>query len=252
MMIRIYRETDYAAMSRRAANLISAEVIRKPDCVLGLATGSTPVGTYRQLIEWHKKGDLSFWEVTSVNLDEYKGLAPDHDQSYRYFMQTNFFDHIDIRRENTYVPNGLVEDPQEECTRYDDMIRGLGGTDLQLLGLGRNGHIGFNEPGPAFVRETHVVDLTESTIEANARFFTSRDEVPRQALTMGIGSIMSARRVLVAVSGADKADAVYNSFCGPIRPEVPASILQLHNDVVLVGDEAALSKLVEAGVEVCG
>lgn len=249
--MRIYQEADYAAMSRRAANLISAEVIRKPDCVLGLATGSTPIGTYKQLIEWHKKGDLRFWEVTSVNLDEYKGLGPDHDQSYRYFMQTNLFDHIDIRRENTYVPNGLAQDPEEECARYDQMIRALGGTDLQLLGLGRNGHIGFNEPGPSFVKETHVVDLTQSTIDANARFFASEADVPRQALTMGIGAIMSARRVLVVASGADKADAVYNAFCGPITPEVPASILQLHGDVVLVGDEAALSKLVAAGVEVC-
>ncbi len=250
--MRIYQEADYQAMSRRAANLISAEVIRKPDCVLGLATGSTPIGTYQQLIEWHKKGDLNFWEVTSVNLDEYKGLAPDHDQSYRYFMQTNFFDHIDIRRENTYVPNGLTDDPAGECERYDMMIKALGGTDLQLLGLGRNGHIGFNEPGPSFIKETHVVDLTQSTIDANARFFASAADVPRQALTMGIGSIMSARRVLVVVSGEDKAEAVYKSFCGPITPEVPASILQLHNDLVVVGDKAALSKLVAAGVEVCG
>ena len=250
--MRIYREADYAAMSRRCANLISAEIIRKPDCVLGLATGSTPVGTYQQLAAWKEKGDLSFWEVTTVNLDEYKGLAPTHDQSYRYFMQTNLFDHVDVRRENTYVPNGLAENPQEECERYDAMVQAVGGTDLQLLGLGRNGHIGFNEPGPSFVKETHVVDLAESTIEANARFFTSRDDVPRQALTMGIGSIMSARRVLVAVSGADKAEAVYQSFCGPITPEVPASILQFHHDVVLVGDTAALSKLIEAGVEVCG
>lgn len=250
--MRIYQEADYAAMSRRAANLISAEVIRKPDCVLGLATGSTPVGTYQQLIEWCRKGDLRFWDVTSVNLDEYKGLAPDHDQSYRYFMQTNFFDHIDIRRENTYVPNGLAEDPAEECQRYDEMIRAMGGTDLQLLGLGRNGHIGFNEPGPAFVKETHVVDLTESTIQANARFFASEAEVPRQAITMGIGSIMAARRVLVIVSGEDKAEAVCKAFAGPITPDVPASVLQLHNDLVVVGDKAALKLLIEAGVEPCG
>lgn len=250
--MRIYCEADYAAMSRRCANLISAEVIRNPACVLGLATGSTPVGTYQQLAARNAQGDVSFREVTTVNLDEYKGLAPTHDQSYRYFMQTNLFDHIDVRGDHTYVPDGLAGDPVAECARYDAMIQALGGTDLQLLGLGRNGHIGFNEPGPAFVKETHVVDLTESTIEANARFFASRDDVPRQALTMGIGAIMSARRVLVAVSGADKAEAVYKSFCGPITPEVPASILQLHSDVVLVGDKAALSRLDEAGVEVCG
>lgn len=248
--MRIYMEADYDAMSRRAANLISAEVIRKPDCVLGLATGSTPVGTYKQLVAWHQRGDFSFKEVRSVNLDEYRGLAPTHDQSYRYFMQTNFFDHIDIRPENTNVPDGLAADPKAECARYDQLIRSLGYADLQLLGMGRNGHIGFNEPGKAFVKETHVVDLAESTIDANARFFATRDDVPRQAFTMGIGCIMSARRILLLVSGADKADAAYNAFCGPITPECPGSILQLHNDVVLVGDEAALSKLVNSGIKI--
>ena len=249
--MRIYQEADYAAMSRRAANLISAEVIRKPDCVLGLATGSTPVGTYRQLATWNQRGDFSFKEVKSVNLDEYKGLAPTHDQSYRYFMQSNFFDHIDIDPANTHVPNGLAEDAAAECARYDELVRSLGYADLQLLGVGRNGHIGFNEPCECFVKETHVVNLTESTIEANARFFASADEVPRQALTMGVGCIMAARRVLRSASGADKADALYNAFCGPIDPHCPASILQLHNDVVLVGDKAALSKLTAAGVPVC-
>lgn len=248
--MRIYMEADYDAMSRRAANLISAEVIRKPDCVLGLATGSTPVGTYKQLVTWHQRGDFSFKEVRSVNLDEYRGLAPTHDQSYRYFMQTNFFDHIDIRPENTNVPDGLAADPKAECARYDQLIRSLGYADLQLLGMGRNGHIGFNEPGKDFVKETHVVDLAESTIDANARFFATRDDVPRQAFTMGIGCIMAARRILLLVSGADKADAAYNAFCGPITPECPGSILQLHNDVVLVGDEAALSKLVNSGIKV--
>ena len=250
--MRIYQETDYEAMSRRAANLISAEVIRKPDGVLGLATGSTPVGTYRQLAAWNRKGDFSFREVRTVNLDEYKGLAPDHDQSYRHFMQTNFFDHLDILPENTHVPNGLAEDPAAECARYDRLVRSLGFADLQLLGVGHNGHIGFNEPEPCFVRETHVVDLTESTIAANSRFFSSADEVPRQAFTMGIGCIMAARRVLLVASGEDKAEAVYNAFHGPITPECPASILQLHNDVVLVGDKDALHKLAEAGVRVCG
>ena len=251
-MMRIYQENDYGGMSRRAANLISAEVIRRPDCVLGLATGSTPIGTYRQLTVWNQRGDFSFREVRTVNLDEYKGLAPTHDQSYRYFMQTNFFDHIDIVPENTHVPDGLAEDAGAECARYDQLIRSLGYADLQLLGLGRNGHIGFNEPCNSYVKETHVVDLTESTIDANARFFASRDDVPRQALTMGIGCIMAARRVLLIASGEDKADAVYSAFCGPIDPHCPASILQLHNDVVLVGDEAALSKLIAAGVPVCG
>ena len=244
--MRIYREADYDAMSRRTAAIIAAEVVRKPDCVLGLATGSTPVGAYRQLAAWNREGLLSFRSVSSVNLDEYKGLGPDHDQSYRYFMDRNLFDHVDICRDRTYVPDGLAADPEAECRRYDALVASLGGTDLQLLGLGHNGHIGFNEPGGVFVKETHVVDLTERTIEANARFFVNRDEVPRQALTMGIGTIMAARRVLVAVSGADKAEAVRLAFTGPITPAVPASILQLHPDVVLVGDTAALSGLGEA------
>lgn len=239
-------------MSRRAANLISAEVIRRPNCVLGLATGSTPIGTYKQLTAWNQKGDLSFREVRTVNLDEYKGLAGTHDQSYRYFMQTNLFDHIDIIQENTNVPDGLAADPEAECARYDELVKSLGYADLQLLGLGRNGHIGFNEPCDRFIKETHVVDLTESTIEANARFFASADDVPKQALTMGIGCIMAARRVLLIASGTDKADALYNAVCGPITPQCPASILQLHSDVVIVGDEAALSKLAGAGVEICG
>ena len=246
--MRIYREADYDAMSRRTAAIIAAEVVRKPDCVLGLATGSTPVGAYRQLAAWNREGLLSFRSVSSVNLDEYKGLGPDHDQSYRYFMDRNLFDHVDICRDRTYVPDGLAADPEAECRRYDALVASLGGTDLQLLGLGHNGHIGFNEPGGVFVKETHVVDLTERTIEANARFFVNRDEVPRQALTMGIGTIMAARRVLVAVSGADKAEAVRLAFTGPITPAVPASILQLHPDVVLVGDAAALGSLGEAAM----
>ena len=251
MAMKIYQEADYEAMSRRAANLISAEVIRRPDCVLGLATGSTPVGAYKQLIAWHQRGDFSFKEVRTVNLDEYMGLAPDHDQSYRYFMQTNFFDHIDIDVDNTRVPDGLAADPDAFCAEYDKLIRSLG-VDLQLLGVGRNGHIGFNEPSDCFIKETHVVDLAPSTIEANARFFASPDDVPRQAMTMGIGCIMAARRVLLIASGEEKADALYHAFCGPITPKCPGSILQLHDDVVLVGDKAALGKLVAAGVPVCG
>lgn len=249
--MRIYLEADYAAMSRRAANLIAAEVIRRPNCVLGLATGSTPIGTYENLIARNRAGDLSFREVRTVNLDEYKGLAPTHDQSYRYFMQTNLFDHIDILPENTNVPDGLAADANAECVRYDALVASLGYADLQLLGLGRNGHIGFNEPDDHFTKETHVVDLTDSTIDANARFFATRDDVPRQALTMGVGCIMAARRVLLIASGADKADALYNAVCGPISPDCPASILQLHGDVVVVGDEAALHRIVEAGVSVC-
>ena len=241
--MRIYREKDYDAMSRRAAAIIAAQVVAKPDCVLGLATGSTPIGAYQQLVKWYKQGDLSFAEVHSVNLDEYYGLAPDHDQSYRYFMQDNLFNHVDIVPENTNVPNGLAKDPAAEGERYEKLVASLGYADLQLLGLGRNGHIGFNEPCGDFPKATHLVDLTASTIEANARFFASADDVPKQALTMGIGTIMRARKILVVASGADKAEAIAKAVNGPITPEVPASILQLHPDVTIVGDEAALSGL---------
>lgn len=249
--MKIYQEKDYDALSRRAANLISAEVIRKPDCVLGLATGSTPVGTYRQLSAWNQKGDFSFKDVRTVNLDEYLGLPPTHDQSYRYFMQENLFDKIDIPFEHTHVPDGMAADPEQECRRYDELVRSLGYADLQLLGLGRNGHIGFNEPGDCFRKETHVVELTQNTIEANARFFENEAAVPKKAITMGIGCIMAARRVLLVASGANKAEAVYRTVCGPITPQCPASILQLHNDVVIVGDEEALSMVREAWVEIC-
>ena len=196
--MQVYVAESYADMSRKAANILSAQVILKPDTVMGLATGSSPVGTYQQLIEWYKKGDLDFAQVRTVNLDEYAGLAPEHSQSYRRFMQENFFDHINIPRENTHVPNGLAPDLEAECRRYNQVIQSLGGIDIQLLGMGHNGHIGFNEPGQAFELETHVVDLTDNTIEANARFFASRDEVPRQAITMGIKSIMQAQRIVMA------------------------------------------------------
>ena len=249
--MRIYECADAAAMSRRAANIISAQVIIKPNCVLGLATGSTPIGTYQQLVERCKNGDLSFAEVTTVNLDEYLGLAPTHEQSYRYFMNHNLFDHVDIKMENTHVLNGMAADPDAECAAYNELIRSLGGIDLQLLGMGHNGHIAFNEPGDNFGLETHVVSLSERTIDANKRFFASRDEVPRKALSMGIKNIMSARKILVVVSGEEKAEAVYKSVTGPVTNEVPASVLQLHPDVTLVGDSAALSKLKEAGVQVC-
>ena len=241
--MQIYRAKDYHDMSRKAANIISAQVIMKPSCVLGLATGSTPIGTYRQLIEWYEKGDLDFAHVTSVNLDEYKGLSGDNDQSYRYFMNHNFFSHINIPMERTFVPNGLEKDSDAACAAYNEIMSSCGGIDLQLFGLGHNGHIGFNEPGEAFEKETHCVDLTESTIEANKRFFEKEEDVPRQAYTRGIKNIMQARKILLVVSGEDKADILAQVLEGPITPQVPASILQLHNDVTVVADEAALSKL---------
>lgn len=237
----IYRAKDYKDMSRKAANIISAQVIMKPNCTLGLATGSTPLGIYDQLTEWYKKGDLDFSTVHSVNLDEYRGLPKENDQSYYYFMHKNLFDRVNIRPENTNVPNGMEPDAEKECRRYEKLIADLGGIDLQLLGLGHNGHIGFNEPGEAFEKETHCVDLQERTIEANKRFFDSADEVPRQAYTMGIKTIMQAKKILVAVSGEDKAEIVKKAFFGPVTPTVPASILQMHNDVTVVADEAALS-----------
>lgn len=237
----IYKAKNYSDMSRKAANIISAQIILKPDCVLGLATGSSPMGTYRQLIDWYQKDDLDFSKVTTINLDEYKGLAPINVQSYRYFMDTNLFHHINIDIKRTFVPDGLESDSQKACRDYDQIISDCGGIDLQLLGLGHNGHIGFNEPGTAFEKGTHCVDLTETTITANKRFFSSEKEVPRQAYTMGIKSIMQARKILVIVSGEDKAPILKEVLQGPITPSVPASILQLHNDVTIVADEAALS-----------
>ena len=237
----IIRAKDYQDMSRKAANIISAQIIMKPDCVLGLATGSTPVGTYRQLIEWYDKGDLDFSRVSTVNLDEYRGLTHTDPQSYYYFMQENLFDHVNIDKAATHVPDGTNPDAADACAKHEQIIKSLGGIDLQLLGLGNNGHIGFNEPGAAFEKETHLVDLAESTIRANARFFASIDEVPKQAYTMGIRTIMQAKKILVVVSGEGKADIVSRAFFGPVTPEVPASILQMHPDVTVVCDEAALS-----------
>ena len=239
--MKIIRAKDYNDMSRKAANIISAQVIMKPNCVLGLATGGTPVGTYKQLVEWYNKGDLDFAEVTTVNLDEYRGLPREHPESYWSFMHRNLFDLVNVRPEAINLPDGTNLDAAAECARYDEVIRSVGGIDLQLLGIGHDGHIGFNEPGAAFELGTHCVDLTDETIEANKRFFASKDEVPRQAYTMGIKTIMQARKVLMVASGADKAEAVKRAFFGPITPEVQASILQLHTDVTLVADEAALS-----------
>jgi glucosamine-6-phosphate deaminase len=241
--MKIYKAKDYNDMSRKAANIISAQIIMKPDCVLGLATGSTPIGAYKQLVEWYRKGDLDFSEVTTVNLDEYKGLSRENPQSYYYFMNENLFDHVNIDKSRTFLPDGMEADSEKACADYNATIARVGGVDLQLLGLGHNGHIGFNEPGTAFEKETHCVDLTERTIQANTRFFQSEAEVPRQAYTMGIKTIMSAQRILVVVSGEDKADTVRDAFFGPVTPAVPASILQLHGNVTLVADEAALSKV---------
>ena len=233
---------DYSDLSRKAANIISAQVILKPESVLGLATGSSPLGVYRQLILWYEKGDLDFAEATSVNLDEYRGLSANNTQSYHYFMHKNFFDYINIAPDHIHIPDGMAADPDAECRRYDRLIADLGGIDLQLLGIGRNAHIGFNEPDDHFSKYTHQVDLTESTIAANTRFFEREEDVPRQAISMGMQAITQARKILLIASGADKADAIYASCFGPVTPGIPASILQLHQDVTVIADKDALSK----------
>ena len=244
----IIKTKDYNELSKKAADIIGAQVILKPDCVLGLATGSTPVGAYKELIKAYEAGELDFSQVKSVNLDEYKGLTGDHDQSYRYFMNTNLFDHVNIDKANTNVPSGVEEDGEAECERYNKLIEDLGGIDLQLLGIGGNAHIGFNEPCDEFVKGTHLVTLEEDTRQANARFFASIDEVPTQAYTMGIQNIMSAKKVLLLANGKAKAQAVYDTCFGPVKPQVPASILQMHPDCVIIADEDALSLCTEKGV----
>ncbi|MDD3206097.1 MAG: glucosamine-6-phosphate deaminase [Lachnospiraceae bacterium] len=240
-MLRIYCGENYDEMSRKAANIIAAQVITKPDCVLGLATGSSPIGTYKQLIDWYEKGDLDFSQVSTVNLDEYQGLSHEDSQSYYYFMNENLFKHVNIDQAHTNLPNGLAKNVEEECERYNKVIQSCGGVDLQLLGIGHNGHIGFNEPAEVFEKETHLVELAESTIKANARLFENENDVPRHAFTMGIKTIMQAKKVVIVVSGEDKAKIIKEAFFGPVTPKVPASILQMHNDVCIVGDKAALS-----------
>lgn len=228
---------NYRKMCRKAANIISAVVINKDDAVLGLATGSTPIGVYEQLIEWFKKGDLDFKNVKSVNLDEYVGLSGEHPQSYRYFMQHQLFNHINIQQQNTYVPNGCAKDLNAECARYDSIIQQFGKLDIQLLGIGLDGHIGFNEPDDCFYKNTHAVDLHESTIAANSRFFENLSEVPRQAITVGMVSIMQAKKILLIANGPAKSEVLKQALNGPITPKLPASILQLHPDLTVVYSE---------------
>ena len=239
--MRIIETKTYEDMSKQAANIIASVVTLKPDCMLGLATGSSPIGTYEELVKKYEAGELDFSEVTTVNLDEYKGLPKENKQSYYYFMHDNLFDKVNIKPENTHLPDGTNLDSEEEAARYEALVQSLGTVDLQLLGLGRNGHIGFNEPGDSFVEPTHCADLKESTIEANKRFFESADDVPKQAYSMGIGTIMRAKKILVVVSGEDKAQALKDTICGPISPKVPGTILRLHPDVTIVADEAAMS-----------
>lgn len=230
--MKIYREESYEALSRRAGNFIAAQIIDKPEFVLGLATGSSPVGTYKRLIELNKEGDVDFAKVTTVNLDEYVGLAPEHDQSYRYFMNDNLFNHVNIDKKNTYVPNGMAEDIAKECADYDKFIESIGGIDLQLLGIGFNGHIGFNEPADIFDLNTRRIELTESTMQANSRFFPNGG-MPTSALSMGFGAIFNAKKILI-IAGEEKYDILKAALTGPVDPKVPASILQFHKDVTVI------------------
>lgn len=236
---RILVAENAAEAGKLAADVFEAEIQRKPACVIGLATGSTPLPLYAELINREKQGKIDFTKVRSANLDEYKGLAPDHEQSYRKFMQDNLFNHISIKPENTIVPLGQAEDIKKMCEEYEEKIENWGGVDLQLLGIGHDGHIGFNEPCDHFPAMTHEVELTEMTIDANKRFFESIDDVPKAAITMGIGTIMAAKKIVMIVTGADKKEILKKTFWGPVDPQVPASILQFHPDVVLICDKDA-------------
>lgn len=241
--MQLYQTKNYEEMSKKASAIISAQITLKPDSVLGLATGSTPMGTYKNLIEAYKNGDIDFSQIKTVNLDEYIGLGPDNKQSYRHFMNTILFDHININKENTHVPNGLEENIELECDRYDNVIKELGGVDLQLLGIGNNGHIAFNEPADFFTKGTHCETLTQSTIDANSRLFGEGEVMPTTAYTMGIKTIMEAKTILLVANGKAKAKALKEALTGPITPQVPASILQMHKNVIVVADEEALSEL---------
>ncbi len=234
---------NYDEMSKKAAQMILSQVTLKPNSVLGLATGSTPVGMYKQLVKMYNDKQIDFSEISTFNLDEYYNLPKESNQSYDYFMKENLFNYINIPKENINIPNGMAKDVEAECERYDKSIKECGGVDIQVLGIGHNAHIGFNEPTINFERGTHLVDLKQSTIEANARFFDKEENVPKKAITMGTGSIFKARKIMLLACGESKAQAIYNTVYGKVVPEVPASILQFHNDIVLILDEEAASKL---------
>ena len=241
--MRILSSRDYDQMSRRAAYVVAGQVLSKPRSVLGLATGETPLGLYRELVRFFQEGDLDFSDVVTFNLDEYLGL-PRHDpHSYAWYMEEHLFRFVNVAPERRHIPDGTASDPGAECLRYERTLEAAGGVDLQILGLGRDGHIGFNEPDVKFEKGTHVVELAESTIQANARFFPSPDQVPTRALSMGIKTIMSAKRILLLASGKEKADAIAAAVRGPVTPDLPASVLQLHPDATFVVDAAAASKL---------
>ncbi|MCM3181876.1 glucosamine-6-phosphate deaminase [Priestia megaterium] len=239
----IIQVKNYSEMSAKAADMLISKLHEKPNMNLGLATGGTPKGLYDHLIQDHKEHGTSYKHVTSFNLDEYVGMKPQDPNSYHYYMADALFNHIDIDVSNTHVPNGLADTPEEECRRYDEMIQNHGGIDLQILGIGQNGHIGFNEPGTSFNSPTHIVTLEESTRKANARYFTSLDEVPTQAITMGIESIMKSKEILLLISGEAKAEAMYQLLNGEITENFPASILKKHHCVTIIADQEALAKV---------
>ena len=230
---------DYEEMSVKAARIVAGQLIMKPDSILGLATGSTPEGTYQELIRLYENGLIDFSEAKSYNLDEYYPIQPDNEQSYHYFMDHHLFNFVNMKKENIHIPNGLMKDPATECREYDQMVERDGGIDLQILGIGQNGHIAFNEPDSSFYYETHLTGLTASTIEANSRFFDSIDDVPKQAITMGLGTIMKARQIILLASGKNKHQAIASLLGDKITPEVPATLLKVHPNVIIICDEAA-------------
>lgn len=241
--MRIYRVKDYDQLSRMAANRIAAQVTLKPNSVLGVATGSTPVGMYENLVRMYESGDLDFSQVTTVNLDEYKGLGKESSQSYIYYMEEKLFSKVNLNPERTFVPDGTETDSEKACKEYDEIFKRVGAPDIQVLGIGHDGHIGFNEPADVFPGGTHCVALDEMTIQANKRFFESEKDVPRESYTMGIGTIMKAKTIMLLVSGEEKAEILKKALLGPVTPRVPASILQFHPDVVVIGDEGALKEM---------
>lgn len=243
--MKIILTKNYAELSKKSAEIIISQVKSKKNSILGLATGSTPIGTYKAIIEMHKNRQVSFENIHTVNLDEYRGISRDNSQSYYCYMKKELFNYIDINLKNTYIPNGMNENAQEECENYENIIKNLGGIDLQILGIGHNGHIGFNEPSDKFSTKTYCVKLDDRTIEANARFFDSFEDVPKEAYTMGIDTIMSAKKILLLVSGASKADILYETILGEVNPQVPSTILNNHENVTIIADEDALSKVLK-------
>jgi glucosamine-6-phosphate deaminase len=237
--MKVLVEKSYNEISKKAAYLVKQQINEKSDSVLGLPTGSTPLKMYEELIEMYERGEVDFSKVTTFNLDEYYGLPPDHPQSYNYYMWNNFFDHINIKEENVHILDGMTDNIERECLEYETKIKNAGGIDLQILGIGPNGHIGFNEPGGSLNVRTHQVDLAEETIEANSRFFDSKEKVPRKAITVGIATILKSNRILLMASGKNKARAIRETIGGYVSTEVPASLLQTHPEVTVIIDEEA-------------